>query len=207
MLLSHPYSFLNFLPTYLKNPQCGRNRVLLHLTLPSINSRSHPSLYSRPVDTSVNPQLPMTRHVPNQLGYPSESSMEPYRHPSRGPPVPPVHERAYLVSRPNPRIDPHIRPPPRANSAPHVTSNAASSPRRRIPVAVCLSNPLPYLNIIHIHTYFEVFSLWFFSNITDFPDSVGDVVSGKFDAVEILETTAGAKTASKLRLNRGNARF
>jgi hypothetical protein len=140
-LLSHPYSFLHSLPTYLKNPQCGRNRVLLHLTFPSINSHT---LTSRPVDTSVNPQLPMTRHVPNQLGYPSESSMEPYRHPSRGPPAPTVHERAYLVSRPNPRIDPHIRPPPRANSAPHVTSNAASSPRRRIPVAVCLSDPLPH---------------------------------------------------------------
>ncbi|KAI5843984.1 hypothetical protein DFP73DRAFT_551149 [Morchella snyderi] len=74
----------------------------------------------------------MTGHVPNQLGYPSESSMEPYRHPSRGPPAPTVHERAYLISRPNPRMDPHTRPPPRA---PHVTSSAANSPRRRIPVA------------------------------------------------------------------------
>jgi hypothetical protein len=39
---------------------------------------------------------------------------------------------------------------------------------------------------------FGDFLSFVFSNITDFPDSVGDVENGRFDAVEILETIAGA---------------
>lgn len=82
----------------------------------------------------------MTRHMVNHLSYANDTSLE-YRHPSRLPIVPSApNDRSFSLARSNPRADPMARQPSRPGPTPHVAGNsAAGAPRRRIPVAVCLS--------------------------------------------------------------------
>lgn len=94
------------------------------------------------------PQMNMTRNILNHFTY-GMDSMD-YRHSTRF--GPPMHDRGFGPSRPNPRTDPMARQHPhqhqsRGGSASHPatvqSNNASGPPRRRIGVAVCAQFHIP----------------------------------------------------------------